>query len=88
MRTNLLVAVIVFCVAVLWAADNITPLNVKEGLWEMTVTHSMTGMPGMPNIPPDTLAKNASGPARPGRSHDEWAAEHRHSQGMHHQGEA
>jgi hypothetical protein len=57
MRTNLLVAVILFCVAVLWAADNITPLNVKEGLWEMTVTHSMTGMPAMPNIPPDTLAK-------------------------------
>jgi hypothetical protein len=41
----------------LWAADNITPLKVKEGLWEVTVTHSMTGMPGMANIPPETLAK-------------------------------
>jgi hypothetical protein len=41
----------------LWAADKITPLNVKEGLWEVTVTHSMTGMPAMPNVPPDALAK-------------------------------
>ena len=41
----------------LWAADSIMPLNVKEGLWEMTVTHSMSGMPAAPNIPPDALAK-------------------------------
>ena len=39
---------IVFSSLTLWAADNITPLNVKEGLWEMTVTHSMSGMPAMP----------------------------------------
>jgi hypothetical protein len=57
MRTNLLVAVIFFLAVTLWAADNVTPLNVKEGLWEMTVTHSMTGMPATPNIPPDALAK-------------------------------
>jgi len=57
MRTNLLLALIVFCSLTLWAADNITPLNVKEGLWEVTVTHSMTGMPATPNIPPDALAK-------------------------------
>jgi hypothetical protein len=53
---NLLVAVI-FLALTLWAADNIAPLNVKEGLWEVTVTHSMSGMPAMPNIPPDALAK-------------------------------
>jgi hypothetical protein len=47
----------IFCSLIFWAADNITPLNVKEGLWEVTVTHSMTGMPAMPNIPPDALAK-------------------------------
>jgi len=41
----------------LWAADNISPLNAKEGLWEVTVTHSMSGMPAPPNIPPDALAK-------------------------------
>jgi hypothetical protein len=57
MRTKLVLALIVFCLPTLWAADNITPLNVKEGLWEMTVTHSMTGMPAVPNLPPDALAK-------------------------------
>jgi hypothetical protein len=41
----------------LWAADSISPLNAKEGLWEVTVMHSMTGMPTPPNIPPDALAK-------------------------------
>ena len=50
-------ALIVFSSLTLWAADSITPLNVKEGLWEMTVTHSMSGMPATPNIPPDVLAK-------------------------------
>ena len=62
MRTKLFLAsffpaMIVFSSLTLWAADNITPLNVKEGLWEMTVTHSMSGMPATPNIPPDVLAK-------------------------------
>jgi hypothetical protein len=57
MRTKLLLALIVFSGLALWATDKITPLNVKEGLWEMTVTHSMTGMPAAPNIPPDALAK-------------------------------
>jgi hypothetical protein len=49
----------VFSSASLWAADNVVPLNVKEGLWEVTVVHSMTGMPNasMANIPPDALAK-------------------------------
>jgi hypothetical protein len=57
MRNRLLLVPIVLCSMIFWAADNITPLNVKEGLWEVTVTHSMTGMPAMPNIPPDALAK-------------------------------
>jgi hypothetical protein len=57
MRTKLLVALLVLCSPPLWAGDNITPLNVKEGLWEITTTHSMSGMPAMPNIPPDALAK-------------------------------
>ena len=57
MRTNFILAAILFSSLTLFAADKITPLNVKEGLWEMTVTHSMTGMPAMPAIPPDTLAK-------------------------------
>jgi Protein of unknown function (DUF3617) len=57
MRTKLFLAMILFSSLTLFAADKITPLNVKEGLWEMTVTHSMTGLPAMPAIPPDTLAK-------------------------------
>src|ERR1035437_7665315 len=55
MRTkSLLLALIVSSSLTLWAADKITPLNPKEGLWEMTSTHTMTGMPP---IPADTLAK-------------------------------
>ena len=54
MRSQLLLALVVFFSLLLRAADKLTPLNIKEGLWEMTVTHSMIGMPA---IPPDTLAK-------------------------------
>ncbi len=57
MRSQLFLVLIVFCALALWAADAIIPFNVKEGLWEMTVTHTMTGMPAVPNIPPDALAK-------------------------------
>jgi hypothetical protein len=54
MRTKFLLALIVFSSLTFWAADTITRLNIKEGLWEMTSTHSMAGMPA---IPPETLAK-------------------------------
>ena len=62
MRTKIFLALIflaliVFSSPSLWAADTITPLNLKEGLWEMTVTHSMSGMPATPNIPPEVLAQ-------------------------------
>jgi len=45
----------------LWAADT-TPLNLKPGEWEYTVTMQMTGMSQagaaqMPSIPPEQLAK-------------------------------
>src|SRR5258708_23095420 len=53
-RSQLLLPLVVCFSLLLWAADKLTPLNIREGLWEMTVTHSMTGMPA---IPPDTLAK-------------------------------
>ncbi len=56
MRTKFLLSLIVLSSLLLWAADKLTPLNVKEGLWEMTVTHSMTGMPSA-TIPPETLAR-------------------------------
>jgi Protein of unknown function (DUF3617) len=60
MRAKYLLAVmvaVVFCSLTFWAADNMMSLNVKEGLWEVSVTHSMTGMPAAANIPPDALAK-------------------------------
>jgi hypothetical protein len=57
MRKCLPLVFIAVCSLPLWAADNFTPLNVKEGLWEVTTTHSMSGMPATPNIPPDALAK-------------------------------
>ena len=57
MRNKFFLAVIVFCVLTLCLADNITPLNIKEGLWEVTVIHSMSGMPAPANIPPDALAR-------------------------------
>ncbi len=57
MQTKLLFVLIVMASLGVWASDAIMPLNVKEGLWEMTVTHSMTGMPATPNIPAEALAK-------------------------------
>lgn len=54
MRTTRLLSLVVVSSLALLAADKFTPLNVKEGLWETTVTHSTSGMPGMPE---DALAK-------------------------------
>jgi len=46
----------------LLAADKPTMLNVKEGLWEVSLTHSSSGMPGMSEdmlakLPPDQRAR-------------------------------
>ena len=62
MRNKLLLGAIVngamvICCAGFAAADGMSWLNVKEGLWEVSVTHSISGMPSTPNIPPDALAK-------------------------------
>lgn len=55
MRTKfLLVPIIFFSSLTLWAADNFTRLNLKEGLWEMTTTHTVTGAPP---ISAEALAK-------------------------------
>jgi Protein of unknown function (DUF3617) len=54
MRTKLISCLIVLLPLALFAADKPTMLNVKEGLWEVTVTHPSNGMPGMPE---DALAK-------------------------------
>lgn len=57
MRNMLVLAMTILCSIMLWAGDNITPLNIKVGLWEVTSTHSMKGMAAIANIPPETLAK-------------------------------
>jgi hypothetical protein len=54
MRTKLLLVLMIVSAQALWAADNVLQLNLKEGLWETTSTHTMSGMPP---IPADTLAK-------------------------------
>ena len=53
MSIRLFFASILLSGLALWAADNITHLNVREGLWETTSTKLMTGM----GIPADSLAK-------------------------------
>ena len=49
----------VFGIAILtggacWAADSLTPLNAKPGLWEVTTVSERSGMPA---LPADALAK-------------------------------
>jgi hypothetical protein len=57
MRSTIICVLLALCSLSLLAVDKwITP-NIKTGLWEMTETHNMTGMPPMPSIPPDALAK-------------------------------
>jgi len=57
MRSKCFLVLMICSSLPLWAGDNLTRLNVTEGLWEVTSTHSMSGMPAMPSIPPETLAK-------------------------------
>jgi len=57
MRSKVLLALLVLCSLSLWAGDKIQPLDIKLGLWEITTTVGMTGMPAMANIPPDVLEK-------------------------------
>jgi hypothetical protein len=44
MRKFILLGVISFAAIVLVAADNIQPLNVKPGLWQVTTTMTIQGM--------------------------------------------
>ena len=56
MRTTMWCVLIALCSSSVFAADTIVPPNIKTGLWEITETHTMTGMPSMPAIPPEALA--------------------------------
>jgi hypothetical protein len=57
MRNTLLVALLFVCSLTLCAGDDVPFLDVKVGLWEVSTTHSMKGIPTAGNIPPDVLAK-------------------------------
>ena len=57
MRTSVFLLCIAICCSAAFAADKIVPPNIKTGLWEITETHALTGMPAMPNIPAEALEK-------------------------------
>src|SRR5215475_7668619 len=57
MRTKIFFGFIAAYSIVMFAADKFVAPNVRLGLWEVTETHTMSGMPAMPSIPPDALAK-------------------------------
>lgn len=48
MRINILVGVVLLCPMASWAADE--PFDIKPGLWEMTNTMQMSGLPPIPNL--------------------------------------
>jgi len=55
-RIAFCVLLITFALSICSLAQNPT-LDVKTGLWETTITMQASGMPAMPNIPPDALAR-------------------------------
>jgi hypothetical protein len=56
MRKMLCFAALLVSVLNVLAADSYKPLNVKTGLWQVTLIHSATGLPP---IPPDMQARMA-----------------------------
>jgi Protein of unknown function (DUF3617) len=55
-KISVLGGLLLLCASVLFAAGEITPLDVKIGEWETTSTNAMSGMSGMV-IPPDMAAR-------------------------------
>jgi hypothetical protein len=59
---TILLSSVVFAGSLLWAADSITPLDVKLGQWESTMTVESSGLPPIPpevldRLPADQRAK-------------------------------
>ena len=54
MKMNRGLACVLLTASGLWAADSFTPLNVKPGQWEASIT---TETSGLPPIPPEALAR-------------------------------
>ena len=57
MKTTFFATVALLCPLAAWAADDIKPFDAKPGLWETTTTMETSGLPGMPQIPEEQLAK-------------------------------
>ena len=62
MNKTISLGFVIFVGTVLWAAVTITPLDVKLGQWESTMTMEMSGMPPIPpevleRLPPEQRAK-------------------------------
>jgi len=57
MKKAIFFAAVILSSSAFWAADKLQPLDIKMGLWETSMTHSTAGMPQMPQIPPEALAK-------------------------------
>jgi hypothetical protein len=55
LKTNLSLAFVLFSGATLWAADAITPLDVKLGQWESSMTIETSGQPPIPQEMLDRL---------------------------------
>jgi Protein of unknown function (DUF3617) len=55
MFARILLGLLVLSPLVMQSDSTVTPLNVKPGLWEVSVT--MTGLPAMPAIPDSVLAQ-------------------------------
>jgi hypothetical protein len=48
LKTIISLGLIVFAASILWAADTITPLDVKLGQWESSMTTESSGLPPIP----------------------------------------
>lgn len=62
MKKTILLCSLLLAGATLWAADTITPLDVKLGQWETTMTMQTSGLPPIPDavlqrLTPDQRAK-------------------------------
>ncbi len=54
MRNTIVFSVICMCALAVLANEKVQPLNVKTGLWQVTMTSAVSGLPP---IPPEMLAR-------------------------------
>jgi hypothetical protein len=56
-KTIILFGIAMLCPLAALTAQEIRPFDAKPGLWESTMTMEISGMPAMPQLTPDQLAK-------------------------------